>query len=86
MTASKWEISEDRNGNYVFTWGDFQVSREGERKTISASYLNPRDIVTGTTWTWVARYQGEVIKGGDEGDDAAALKQYCEDFAKKLHP
>lgn len=80
MTTSKWEISTDENGHYVFTWGDFQVSRKGERKPIAASYLNPRDIVARTTWTWVAMYQGEVIK---EGDDISALKQYCEQWAGK---
>ena len=82
MTDGKWKTSNDGN-NYVFTWGDFRVSCESERKPIAASYLNPRDIVTRTTWTWVARYQGEVIK---DGDDVAALRQYCEDYAKKLHP
>ena len=78
LTSSKWEISEDTNGNYVFTWGDFRVSREGERKVNAASYLNPRDIVTRTSWTWVARFQGESIM---EGDDVAALRQYCEQLA-----
>ena len=78
MTASKWEISKDGNGNVVYTWGDFQVSRESERKVIASNYLNPRDIVARTTWKWVARYQGATMK---DGDDADALMQYCEQFA-----
>lgn len=82
MTDSKWEISEDSSGNYVFTWGDFKVSRESKRKVISASYINPADLVSRTTWTWVARYQGCVI---EEGDDVLALKQCCVEYANKQH-